>query len=204
MQQSRGFADWQIGLVVLIGVAAISTGAILVRLATQAAGIDTLGFSLVMAAGRLTFAAIFLLPTWPKIPWSSLQPQALPYAIAAGVCLALHFAAWITSLSYTSIAASTTLVTTTPIWVAILSYFYLKEPLSKLTGLGILIALMGGIGIGLEEISPLEGGNSSMVGNGLALLGAWTVSFYLILGRSAQRRGLAISSYVRSPIVLRP
>ncbi|MBE9142209.1 DMT family transporter [Planktothrix mougeotii LEGE 06226] len=182
--------------VVIVGVMAISVGSILVRLALNAADQSGIGFSLVMAAIRLTGAALIVLPTALKVQWRSLSFQAFSYAVAAGCCLAFHFATWITSLSYTSIAASTTLVTTTPIWVAILSRFWLKEKLSSLKILGIAIAFLGGIMIGLSETQGGGFYSNPLLGNSLALIGAWAVSFYLMFGREAQQRGFSVGGYV--------
>jgi drug/metabolite transporter (DMT)-like permease len=120
----------------------------------------------------------------------------LRYAAAAGVCLAVHFATWITSLSFTSIAASTTLVTTNPVWVALLSWLWFKEKPTRLTVLGIGVAFMGGVLIALGDTGAVSAGNNPPLGNFLALVGAWMVSLYLLLGREAQRRGLGIGSYV--------
>ncbi|WP_330359400.1 hypothetical protein [Moorena bouillonii] len=117
---------WQVGLVFLAGVLAISTSAIFVRLAIASAGVSGVGFSLFVAGSRLTIASMLLLPAWRNLRQAQLGPGALVYGSGAGVCLALHFVAWITSLSFTSIAASTTLVTTTPIWVALVSWLWLK------------------------------------------------------------------------------
>ncbi len=139
--------NWSIALVLIIGVLAVSTSSILIRLANSEAGAGGFGFSLVLAASRLTLSALILLPAWPKIQWNALQPGARRYAAAAGLCLALHFALWITSLSYTSIAASTALVTTNPVWVALLSRFWFGEKLSKMSIAGITIALAGGMAI---------------------------------------------------------
>lgn len=105
--------QWQVGVVLLAGVFAVSTAAIFIRLAMQAntsAGVSRVGFSLFLAASRLAIASLLLLPAWRNLRASQLSPGALRYAGAAGVCLALHFATWITSLSFTSITASTTLV----------------------------------------------------------------------------------------------
>jgi drug/metabolite transporter (DMT)-like permease len=79
----------------------------------------------------------------------------LRYAGAAGVCLALHFATWITSLSFTSIAASTTLVTTNPVWVALLSWLWFKEKPTRLTILGIGVAFVGGVLIGFGDMGAV-------------------------------------------------
>lgn len=188
--------SWLIWLVLTIGVFAISTSAILIRLASLSANMSGVGFSLVMAASRITIAALLLVPAWPKIRRQSLQPGAILYASAAGVCLAAHFAIWITSLSYTSIAASTTLVTTNPIWVALLSWLWLKETPTRQTVIGIVVAMAGGLTIGLADISGATTGSNPLLGNFLALMGAWTASLYMVLGHQAQNRGFGIGSYI--------
>ncbi|MEW6496188.1 MAG: DMT family transporter [Cyanobacteriota bacterium] len=187
---------WQVGLVLVVGVFAISTAAIFIRLAIAAAGVKGVGFSLFLSASRLTIASLLLLPAWRNLKATSLSPGALRYAAAAGVCLAVHFATWITSLSFTSIAASTTLVTTNPVWVALLSWLWFKEKPTELTMLGIGVALVGGILITLGDAGTVTAGNNPLLGNFLALIGSWMISLYLLLGREAQRRGLGIGTYV--------
>lgn len=196
MNLSPKMPNWSIALVLIIGVLAISTASILIRLANISASSSGLGFSLVLAASRLTLSALILLPAWSKIQWNALQPGAWRYAGAAGLCLALHFALWITSLSYTSIAASTALVTTNPVWVAILSRFWFGEKLSKLSVLGIVIALLGGMAIALGSSGQANTGSNELLGDFLALAGSWAVSLYLLLGRESQRRGLGIGGYI--------
>lgn len=188
---------WQVGVILAIGVLAVSTAAIFIRLSMQAAGIRGVGFSLFLAASRLSLAAIILLPAWKNLKFDRLSPAAYYYATAAGTCLALHFASWISSLSFTSIAASTTLVTTNPIWVGLISWLWLKEKSSKLTLIGISVATIGGILIALAD-SELgrENNNNPALGNFLALIGAWMASLYLLLGRQAQREGLNINAYI--------
>lgn len=186
--------NWQVFAILTLGVLATSTAAVLVRLAMASAGASGVGFSLVIAAFRLNLAAIALLPNWQRIHHSKPAPVALRYAAFAGIALALHFATWITSLSYTSIAASTTLVTTNPVWVALLLWLWFGEKPARLTLVGILVALAGGFVMGLGETSTHSGSNP-LLGNGLALLGAWAASLYFLLGREAQRNGLSISSY---------
>jgi drug/metabolite transporter (DMT)-like permease len=187
--------QWQIGVVLSIGVLSISTTAIAIRLAMAAAGRNDLGFSLFLGASRLIISALILLPTWSQKERVKVTPKANYYAIAAGVCLALHFTTWISSLAFTSIAASTTLVTTNPIWVALISRFWWQEILSRQTTIGIVIALLGSIGIALGDAGA--GGNYSqpILGDILALIGAWLVSAYLLLGAKAQKLGLTIGHY---------
>ncbi len=196
MRLLRQPQPWQVGVVLVIGVFAVSTAAIFIRLAITSAGVSGVGFSLFLAASRLAIASLLLLPAWRNLRATQLNPGALRYAAAAGICLALHFATWITSLSFTSIAASTTLVTTNPVWVAILSWLWFKEKPTKLTLLGIGIAFAGGVLIAMGDSGATTAGSNPPLGNFLALVGAWMISLYLLLGREAQRRGLGIGSYV--------
>ena len=155
-----------------------------------------MGFSLFIAASRLTIAAVIILPF--SQPWliRSISPRAYYYGAGAGICLAGHFVTWITSLSFTSIVASTTLVTTNPIWVALLSWFWWGEKPSRLTVMGIGIALLGGIIIAWGDNSGGGGNFNPLLGDILALVGSLLVSFYLLLGRQAQRWGLSLGSYI--------
>ena len=187
---------WQVGLVLVAGVFAVSTAAIFIRLAIASAGVRGVEFSLFLSASRLAIASLLLLPAWRNLKPSQLSPGALRYAAAAGICLAVHFATWITSLSFTSIAASTTLVTTNPVWVALLCWLWFKEKLTRLTVVGIGVAFVGGVLIALGDTGAVSAGNNPALGNFLALVGAWMASLYFLLGREAQRRGLGIASYV--------
>ncbi|HEY9641683.1 MAG TPA: DMT family transporter, partial [Coleofasciculaceae cyanobacterium] len=142
----------------------------------------------------LAIASLCLVPAWRNFRAIQLQRHAVFYSAAAGLFLALHFACWITSLSYTSIAASATLVTTNPVWVALLSWLWFREKPSPLTMAGIAITLIGSVGVALGS-SGAFGGSQPLLGNALALIGSWAVSLYFLLGREAQRRGLGIGSH---------
>ena len=187
--------SWQVLTVLFLGVVGVSTAAIFIRLCLETAGESGLGFSLLIAASRLTIASLILLPFIRKTSKVSVSKKAYLYAIAAGITLAFHFATWITSLSFTSIAASTTIVTTNPIWVTILSWLWLKETPTRLTILGIAVALVGGFCIAIGDAGSLYGGSNPLLGDGLALLGAFAVSFYLLLGKQAQASGLSLGNY---------
>jgi drug/metabolite transporter (DMT)-like permease len=187
---------WKISVIIGIGILSVSTAAIFIRLALRDAGNPGVGFSLVLAASRLTLAALMLLPTWKNFHRTPAEPPALYYSGASGLFLALHFATWITSLSYTSIAASTTLVTTNPIWVALLSWIWFGERPTVLTSAGITIACLGGVLVALEEMGPQISGSQPLLGNFLALVGSWAISLYFLLGREAQRKGLSIGHHV--------
>lgn len=180
-------------LVVVMGMVAISTGAIFARWAMQAAGRSDVGFGLWLAAGRVSLAAIAVAPAWRSVP--TWPRSAWPWAVGAGACLAVHFVCWLASLGYTSIAASTVLVTTTPIWVALAQAIERRRWIDGPTLGGLAVTVLGS-----SLISGLWGttgssGSAPLLGNGLALAGAVAAAAYLLLGRSAQQRGLSIGSY---------
>ena len=180
--------------ILTLGILSVSFAAIFIRLASRAAPLEGPLFALVIAAGRMGLAALLLLPTTLLgLQRYSLQRRQWLYILGAGFFLALHFLSWISSLEYTSVAASTALVTTNPLWVSLFSWLFLGESPSKQTWIGAGIALAGGALIGLGQ----EGGLSSnpLLGNALALVGAVAVSAYFLLGRQVQLSGVPITLY---------
>ncbi len=115
--------------------------------------------------------------------------DALP-AVAAGVALAVHFAAWFESLEWTSIAASVTLVQAQPLFVAVGAWAVLDERITGRTVLGILVAVVGMVAMSTGE--ALSGASLSaprpLLGNGLAVLGAVAAAAYVLAGRSLRQR----------------
>jgi drug/metabolite transporter (DMT)-like permease len=175
-------------LVMSVGLVAVSLSAIFIRLA-DAPGV-------VVAAYRMLLASLILLPwTIRALKATPLTRKNAGYATLAGLLLGAHFATWISSLSYTSVAASTSLGTTTPVWVALSSWTFLGLAPSFTALLGMLVAILGGALIGFGGAA---GGSSSapLLGNTLALFGAVAAAAYLLLGRAAQNRGLSLQAYV--------
>jgi drug/metabolite transporter (DMT)-like permease len=105
------------------------------------------------------------------------------WIIIAGLFLAIHFATWFISLDYVSVAISTTLVDTVPIFLAVFGFLFFKEKVNFLGVIGIVIAFGGGALLAFA--SP--GGNGSqtnlIVGIALSLIGALTVTFYFLIGK---------------------
>jgi drug/metabolite transporter (DMT)-like permease len=181
-------APGRVLLVLAIAVGAVSLSAIFIRLA-EAPGV-------VVACYRMVIAAMLLAPLTARgLKLTPFSGRTLGYTVLAGLFLAVHFAAWITSLSYTTVAASVTLVSTNPLWVALFSWLFLARPPSLAMLLGVLLAVAGGAMIGFGD---LAGGSAPLLGDALALLGALTVSAYLLLGRAAQRQGLGLAAYAGS------
>ena len=124
------------------------------------------------------------------------------YAVLAGIFLGVHLALWIISLAYTSIVASATIVTTNPIWVALILWFWRGETPSRLTAAGIVVAFSGGALIAVGDAGGASAGSKPLLGDLLALGGAITVSLYLIFGREAQYRGMGVGQYVATAYVV--
>jgi drug/metabolite transporter (DMT)-like permease len=176
-------------LVLALGVAVVSTASILIRYA-QAEGVP----SLTIAALRLGLAALVLTP----IVWTRAAPELhalrrrdLALALCSGVALAIHFWSWIASLAYTSVASSTVLVTTNPLWVGLASMLILGERPGRGTIGGIALTFAGSLFIFTSDSA--KGGGAALqpdpvFGNLLALLGALAASAYLLLGRALRPR----------------
>lgn len=113
----------------------------------------------------------------------------------SGVLLGLHFATWIASLSYTSVASSVVLVTTNPIFVGLGSALILKEKVPGRLWAGTVIAFVGTAVVAFGSPQGTVDAPNPVLGNGLALLGAICMSGYLLVGRRMSSE-LPVSCYV--------
>ena len=180
-------------LVLGIGVAIVSTASILIRLA-QADGAS----SAIIAAGRLTIAALLMAPyalsrAGPEL--LRIKRKELFLCAASGLLLGAHFWTWIASLEHTSVASSTALVTTNPIWVAVLSAWLLREKPGRVQIAGITLTIIGTLLIFLADNTHSGATTAPLLGNSLALLGALAASGYLLIGRGI-RSDLSLLAYV--------
>ena len=117
-----------------------------------------------------------------------LSRRDIAAALAAGVALAVHFAAWFESLNHTSVAASVTIVQTQPVFVALGAALLLDERLDRTTVAGIAIAIVGAAAMSLGDAGEAPVSDATPYGNALALLGAITVAGYVLAGRSIRQR----------------
>ncbi|MBW1866458.1 MAG: DMT family transporter [Deltaproteobacteria bacterium] len=178
------FNPW---LALVAGVMAVSTGAIFARLADAS--------PLVIAAYRVGLAVLVLLPiVWIKARNEiiSLGRQEMFLALGAGFFLALHFATWISSLEYTSVANSVVLVNTNPLWVGLLTPLIARERIKKAAFISILISIIGAAIIGAGDFAS---GGQALIGDLLALAGGVCAAVYLLLGRKL-RRNLSLLAYI--------
>lgn len=178
-------------VVLLIGIIAVSTASILIRNAQAMAP------SLVIAAYRMTIASLVVVPValWRhQKELRKLQAKEWLLAAGSGAFLAVHFAAWVTSLEYTSVTSSVVLDATSPLWVAVGSWLLLRERLNRLVILGLIVAVTGSLVIGLGDMTTGTG-SAPLLGNSLALVGALTVTGYWMIGRHV-RGSLSLAPYV--------
>ena len=186
-------------VVILIAIVATSSAAILIRLA-----LDEDMPPLLIACARLLIATLALTPIVLRRyrdTFAGLASNELKLITLAGLCLAIHFSAWVASLQYTTVLVSVVIVSTGPIWVAILEVIFLHIRVSRLVVLGLLVALFGAVIIGF----PLQGAfgaaqsteslNATITGALLALIGALTVSVYMLIGRKLRTK-LHVIPYV--------
>jgi drug/metabolite transporter (DMT)-like permease len=172
-----------------VAVAAVSTSAPLIRGASAP--------SLAVAMWRTAMALPVLAVAVAMAPRSRAQIRALVHAgderrrsAIAGVLLALHFAAWVPSLSFTSVASSTALVATQPVWAAVIARWRGEHvPRGAWTGIGVAMAgavVLSGVDLSIEP--------RALLGDVLALVGGALAAAYVTVGADV-RRTLTTSVY---------
>ncbi len=167
-------------LVLLIGILAVSGASILIKLCDAPA--------MVIASFRLTLSALFFLgvsAVKKHNPMAAFERSDFRLALISGLFLCLHFATWITSLKFTSVANSVMLVSTAPIFVAFGSFLILKEKIKVEVMIGIAIAVLGIVTLSLNQSEAAE---NAGLGNVLALLGAVGGAGYFLIGRKLRTR----------------
>jgi drug/metabolite transporter (DMT)-like permease len=160
-----------------LGVAmlAISGAAIFVRWAV-APPLVTGAYRLGLAS-PLFWGAALASRRSPRHGWTR---RRLAAAIAASVFLAAHFGLWIASLSLTSVASSVLLVSTQPVFVALLGRVFLGERVAPRAALGIALALGGSAAIAGAGLRSPAG---EWKGDLLALGGALAIAVHYLLVR---------------------
>ena len=180
------------GLVLSAGVLVIATASILIRYA-QNAQVPSLSIAAIrLGVSALVLSVIVALQyaQWPQ----GVTMRHGWLAVLSGVCLAAHFATWITSLQYTSVASSAALVATTPLWVGIVARVWFKEALNRYRIIGMALTIAGSIGIAVSDQTASVGTNP-LLGNLLAIVGAISGSAYFLLGRGL-RSDLPLLHYI--------
>jgi drug/metabolite transporter (DMT)-like permease len=180
-----------------LAILTASTSSLFVRYAQQEAE------SLTIAALRMTFASFFLAPillSRYRTEIAGYSQRMLLLSLGAGALLAIHFATWISSLEFISVASSVVLVQTSPLFVALLSALLIREKVSRSVALGLAIALAGSLVVGISDACVnlacadiLHG--DALKGDALALAGGFSGAGYIVIGRNLRSK-VSLISYV--------
>ena len=170
----------------VLAILLLSTAAPLIRAAAPVP-------PLAIAALRISLAALALAAIAGRDLASlrRLGRTERALVLAAGLLLGVHFGVWITSLSFTSTAASVALVATNPMFAALLGWI-IGDSVSRREWIGIGVAAGG---CAILAGGDWQAGGDALIGDGLAVLGAATAAAYLIVGRRL-REALPLFPYL--------
>lgn len=165
-------------LYLAVAVAFISTSGPLIAVTAAPA--------LAIAFWRCFLGSVAMMPwvLWRRRrEFAALDRREWKLIVIAGLFLAAHFATWIPSLRFTTVASSTALVATQPIWAALIA---------RARGSHVPGSAWAGIGVAMIGILALTGVDASidprsLIGNGLALLGAILAAAYVTVGAQVRQ-----------------
>ena len=167
-------------IILFIGVLAVSTSAIFVKLATAQAG--------VIAFYRLFFSVLLMLPIFLLKYRNELRlivKRDWILTIISGIFLAFHFIFWFESLNYTSVASSTVLVTMQPLFAFIGAYLFFKEVITVKAIISAIVAIIGSVIISWGDFQV---SGMALFGDVLALIACGLITGYLLFGQDVRKR----------------
>ncbi|MDQ7094646.1 DMT family transporter [Desulfosporosinus sp. PR] len=166
----------------ILGVFALSTSAIFVKLAAAPASIT--------AFYRLFFAVLILLPLLffhkeNRQALCSLSKQEWGLGLLSGLFLAIHYVLWFESLNYTSVASSTVIVTLQPLFSFAGGHFLFKERVGKGVIASSLVAMAGCVIIGWGDVQIND---QALGGDFLAFIAAGIITAYFFIGQHMRKQ----------------
>ena len=184
-----------VGLGLLVGVAAISTSAILARVAMgEQPGVATAlpgaAPALAVAFWRTVGGAVALAPFALRdqlTTTSRVSRSDHRWLVLSGLALGLHFALFQASLALTSVASAVTLATASPVFVAVGAWWLLGEATTPRVWIGMALAMGGAVTIGLADLAGEVGGRA-VTGDVMAIGSAVAMGAYLLVGRATRGR----------------
>ncbi len=174
---------------VLLGVAivAVSTSAPLIA----GASAPTLAIAFWRNVLALPVLGVWLLTRrGERKAWRARSTADRRLSRIAGLLLAAHFATWIPSLSYTSVASSVALVATQPVWAALIARRR-GEHIERSAWIGIGLAIAGTVVLTGVDLSI---SSRALFGDLLALVGGMLAAAYVTVGAEV-RRSVSTVSY---------
>ncbi len=179
-------------VVLTVGLITFGASALLIRAVNETSTAPALS----VAFWRTVFGALVLVPyvlVRGRAEVRALHGRDWLFIAGAALLLSAHFITWITSLYYTSVASATVLVTTSPLFLAVLGFVVLGERYRWPLYGAVVIGVVGAALLALE--GPTASASRPLLGNGLALGAALFMTLYLLIGRVVRQR-ISFIAYV--------
>ena len=157
----------------VVGILAVSTSGPLMA-ATAAP-------ALAIAFWRNGMASALLMPwtlTRHRAELRGMRGRERRLAVVAGGFLALHFATWVPSLTLTTVASATALVSTQPVWAALLARRS-GAHIAPMAWAGIAVAVLGAAVLTGADVRTSD---RAFAGDLLALIGGMSAASYMVAG----------------------
>lgn len=172
----------------VVAVAAVSTSAPLIS------GADAPTLSIAFWRNALALPVLvgwLVLRRTERRAWAARSVEDRRRSRWSGVLLAAHFATWVPSLSFTSVASSVALVATQPVWAALIARRQ-GEVIPRRMWIGIWLALAGAVVLTGVDVSISA---RALFGDLLALAGGMLAAAYVTVGADVRQR-VSTLSYV--------
>ena len=183
--------EYRIRFYLIVGVFAVSTAAILIKLASEAHPLAIAFYRMFISViVFLLIACIYRIQRPQHINVFTVKNNQVIRILISSLGLAMHFWFWVWSLSFTSVASSVLLVTTNPFIVLLFSWIIWSHPIRLKMITGMFIGLIGGAIIILGDSQY----DNNIIGDLLALLGSLCIVPYVLCGRSL-RKDMHILTY---------
>jgi drug/metabolite transporter (DMT)-like permease len=171
----------------VLGLVGVSSAAVLTTIALGDPPLAEL--ALAIAFWRCLGGALALAPfAWRARRRHPVTRGDARLLAVSGVFLAVHFALFLGSLAYTTVASSTTLATTAPVFVALGGLRFLGERPIRRTWIGMGVSMLGALALGVGDLTDVALGPQALLGDVFALLSAVSVAGYFLIGRSVRPR----------------
>jgi len=125
-----------------------------------------------------------------RCEFRELDRRGVGIAAAAGVALAAHFATWVPSVTMTTVASATALVSTQAIFVALIARWRGTD-LPRAAWIGIVVATLGTALITGADVGV---SGRALAGDVLAVTGGMFAAIYVTIGSRARER-MTTASY---------
>lgn len=147
------------------------------------------GLQPVFFAGLRSLGAIFCIWLWIRFRGRRLEfpRDTIRPGLLIGVVFSVEFAALFIALDLTTVTRTSIIFYTMPVWLALMSHFYLSgDAMSPAKAVGLVVAL-GGMAWALIDRDQ-GGGQASLWGDLAALVGALAWALTAILARASALR----------------